>query len=275
MPNACNIASRGSRPRSSREWCAYFEANAHKAYSVPRDAELILSPEERAAVTASIQKFQLGESGTGKHILRIAERYATGSGDREYPLALRRFFEEEHRHARDLGRVLDCLGIPRIHTHWTDGVFRRLRHCAGLEAAISILLTPELIAKIYYAALHNGTAAPILRKLCRQILKDEAMHIRFQTERLAILRRGQARWRVHLSQFSQHVFFIGTCAAFWVTHRQAMRAGGFSWCRFLRRAGNEWRAAARMMDPARYGFHGRELDDSSVSREQSLAVYKV
>ena len=138
-----------------------------------------------------MQEFQLGESSEGRHLMTRAIRHAADTGDVDYIPALRLFIAEEHRHARDLGRVLDLAGIPRVGRTWPDTVFRWLRKGAGLELSIAVLVTAEIIAKVYYAALREATHAPVLRRLCDQILADEVQHVRFQAERVAILRRGQ------------------------------------------------------------------------------------
>src|SRR5690349_5606161 len=104
------------------------------------------------------------------------------------------FVEEEHRHAALLGQFLDRADIPRLTRQWSAGIFRKLRHLAGLELAICVLLTAELIAMIYYSALRRATRSVVLQRVCQQILRDEVMHLKFQSERLAILRRGRPHW---------------------------------------------------------------------------------
>lgn len=224
------------RVRTSREWCEYFADNGMRQLVIPWDAGVNFTPAERQAVAKSIQIFQLGETGEGRHIRREADRYALRSGDSDYPAALRLFIAEEHHHAALLGRVLDLAGIPRLARQWSNGVFRKLRHLAGLELAICVLLTAELIATIYYAALRGATRAVVLRRVCEQILRDEAMHVRFQSEHLARLRHRRSRWASRGAVTLHALFFAVTCAVFWISHRQVLSAGGFSLRRFARRA---------------------------------------
>lgn len=249
MPHSRPIVLYRRAARTSGEWIVYFQANAANLRSIPWDDGVVFTSAERATVARSIQTFQLGESGTGSHILREADRYAVRSGDGDYPAALRLFLAEEHRHARDLGRVLDLAGIPRLAREWSDGIFRSLRHVGGLEGAICILLSAELIAKIYYAALRQATGSRVLRVLCEQILKDEAEHIRFQCERLALLRLGRRVWAERFTRALQQGFFRGVCVAFWFSHWGVLRAGGYGWQRFWRRVRQEWAWASWMMQP--------------------------
>jgi hypothetical protein len=107
---------------------------------------------------------------------------------------------------------------------------------AGLELAICVLLTAELIATIYYAALRGATKSIVLKRVCEQILRDEAMHVQFQSERLAALRAGRRRSARLASVLAQTLFFTATCTVFWISHRRVLWAGGFSPRKFARRA---------------------------------------
>src|SRR5204863_9873627 len=137
--------------------------------------------------------------------------YAQRAGDPAYPHTLALFIAEEHRHASDLGRFLDTAGLGRAKRAWPDSVFRWLRHRAGLELSISVLVTAEIIAKVYYAALRDSTTSNVIARLCDQILSDEVQHVRFQCERLAILRARRSWLTVWFKGALQTHFFTGTC----------------------------------------------------------------
>jgi len=237
---------------TSEEWREYFHRNAANLLPIPWQAGVTLTEGERRAIAASVQEFQLGESSEGKHFQGLARQYGERTGDMEYVYALRLFIAEENRHARDLGRVMDLAGIERIGHTWPDAVFRWLRHRAGLELSIAVLVTAEIIAKVYYAALRRATRSEVLRRLCDQILRDEDFHVRFQCERLAILRARRSRFTVWAKGAVQRWFFAGTCRVVWWKHRHALRAGGFSYRSFRRAARREMLAAVRLMDPANY-----------------------
>ena len=64
-------------------------------------------------------------------------------------------------------------GIPRLSAHWLDGIFRRLRKLAGLEACAAVLVTAEVLAMAYYQALRDATRSQLLRSLCARILVEE------------------------------------------------------------------------------------------------------
>jgi hypothetical protein len=220
---------------------------------IPWEKGVFFTDETRAAIASSVQEFQLGESSEGKHLIACAKRHAERTGDGAYVEALGLFIAEENRHARDLGRVLDLAGIERVGHSWPDTVFRMLRRLAGLELSIVVLVTAEIIAKVYYAALREASGAPVLRRLCDQILRDEVRHVHFQTERVAILRRGRARWMIAICQGLHRFLMFGTCFIVWHKHGRAICAGGWTFQRFWRGVWAEMSDALIRMDPASYG----------------------
>jgi hypothetical protein len=91
-----------------------------------------------------------------------------------------------------------------------------------------VLLTAEVIARIYYDALLEATRNPALQAICRRILDDEAHHFQFQSERVAILRRERSRAAVAIALAAQRVLFTGSVALVWLRHGRVLRAGGYS-----------------------------------------------
>jgi rubrerythrin len=237
-------------PRTSLEWCAYYAANAVAA-NVPWTSTVRLTDDERRAIAASVQQFQLGESSEGRHLHAAARAYAARTGDQAYVSAIEAFIREEQRHARDLGRFLMAEGIPLTKQSWPDIVFRWLRRGADLEVMVSVLLTAEIIAQVYYAALHDATRSPVLRALCDRILADEAAHVRFQAERLRMVRAGRGSVAVMLAVASQRTLFGATALIVWTGHRAALERGGFSFRRYWRHCWDRFGDAAQMMRPLR------------------------
>ncbi len=233
---------------SSARWCGYFEANAKALLAIPWEQGVSLTDAERAAVADSVRNFQLGESSEGENLLRAARRYAERSGDERYPEAMGRFIAEEQRHAHDLGRFLTLAGIPLLARSWSDAIFRLLRRLAGLELFITVLVTAEMIGKIYYQALRRATRCPVLRRLCEQLLRDEIKHIRFHSERLAMLNQGRARWKSFLVRGWHRFLYTGTSLVVWWLHRRALRAGGYGFRRFWWEVWQEFRVFRTPID---------------------------
>lgn len=236
----------------SAAWVQYFRFNARSLARIPWELGVFVTDETRAAVAASIQEFQLGESSEARHLIDRGKRHAAEVGDADYVEALGLFIAEEHRHARELGQVLDLAGIGRVAHSWPDTVFRFMRRLAGLELSIVVLVTAEIIARVYYAALREATGASVLRRLCDQILGDEVRHVHFQTERIAVLRRGRSRVLSGVCQGLHRILMVGTCLVVWHKHGRCMRAGGYGFGRFWREIWVEMADALVRCDPANY-----------------------
>ena len=237
-------------PRSSQEWVGYFRRNAEARAAWPHSGALTLSPWERRAIESSIAEFQLGESSEGRHLKDLARRWALRAGDWDYAHAIDLFIAEENRHAGELGAFMDAEAIGRLGHSWADRIFRGLRKLAGLELAVRVLVTAEIIAQVYYQALRDATQSSKLREICGRILEDEDPHVQFQCERLAILRRGRAGRS--LVEASHWILLGGAALVVWVNHRRVLRAGRFGLVDYLREVAACGANAMRIADSARY-----------------------
>ncbi len=227
---------------TSLKWRRYFEENKRTLLEISWHLGGEMTGEETAAVARSLREFQAGESSEGRHLFHYAQQYADRTGDQDYVAAMRLFIAEEQRHGRDLGRFLALNGIPLVRTTPTDRVFRKLRNLlGGLEASIAVLITAEIIAQVYYAVLREATGSVILRRLCDQILSDEARHVQFQGEQLGKL-RAPRRWLARAGAMGlQRFLFAGTVLVVWLFHRRVIHRGGLSivgWWRGCWRAFN-------------------------------------
>jgi hypothetical protein len=191
----------------------------------------------------------LGESSEGRHLKAAARAYAARTGDLAYVRAIHAFIREEQRHARELGQFLAAEGIALRTRSWSDVVFRWLRRGASLEPSIAVLLTAEIIAQVYYDALRDATESPVLRALCDRILLEEAAHVRFQAERLAMLRAGRSQRYVQCALAGQRILFAAAVLVVWQGHRATLVRGGFSFLRFWARCWQCFDAAAEIMTP--------------------------
>jgi hypothetical protein len=240
-------------PTPSAWWRDHFKDNRTHFDHVPWD-KCSITPDEARAIARSIAEFQLGESSEGKHLIHEARRHADAASDADYALAMSYFIAEENSHALALGRFMDAAALPRKRRTFSDSVFRLLRKGMGLEVSISVLITAELIAQVYYQALRDATQSPALRAICEQILTDERMHIRFQSERLAILQRYRARTGLRLGELARRVLMAGTLPVVWLGHRRALRRGGFGPVAFCRACWACYRVSERLADPAGYDW---------------------
>jgi hypothetical protein len=254
--------------RSSQRWVEYFRRNEASLMVIPWERGIELSPEEKRAVASSVPEFQLGESSDGLRFIEMAELHALRGGDVEYVRALKLFIREEQRHGRELGKVLDLAGIPRINHSWSDAIFRWMRHRCGLGLSIAVLVTAEIIAKIYYIAVREATTSVPIRRLCDQILSDEVEHIHFQCERLAILRRNWPGVFIKLTHAWHWLFMAGTCVVVWRKHRLLLRRGGYGLFSFCRAVFAQLHVASGIMNPRNYSWPVTAKQDPLVNSPQ-------
>lgn len=109
-------------------WLDYFEARHGRELDVPTATPFEERP-GRKAVARSLARFELGESGDGERLRRLAAQ----TGDAAYSRAIELFVAEEEQHARWLGILRERFGGQRLTYHWSDSAFVVLRHLGGLR----------------------------------------------------------------------------------------------------------------------------------------------
>jgi len=249
VPTIAPVAP-GPRPRTSRDWVEHFVANRDALRPIPWEIGPELDGFEVVAVAESIRKFQLGEKGEGRNLMRYARAHADAIGDPDYVEVARMLLAEEHRHSRDLGRFMAIHGIPEMSRTWTDDVFRRLRTVFGtLAVSLAVLVTAEIIAKAYYPALHDATRSKVLRAFCSQTIADERAHVDMQTQQLEKLRAGRGALGRRITRLLHATLFAGTMLIVGVGHRRVFRASGWGVGGFLRTAWREFRRDLDRMQP--------------------------
>ncbi len=118
----------------------------------------------------------------------------------------------------------------------------RMRIAKSIAASLSVLITAELIALIYYRALREATGSRLLRAMCNKILDDEKAHVEYES---ALIRFAQERsgWRMRIWRSGQRMLFAATLRVVYREHRFVLRAGGHPWPRFRSACWREFRRA--------------------------------
>lgn len=209
-------------------WCRHFRAAAVAPSPLPWDDPTTLSLEESHCIQSSIQQFQLGEGARGSRLLKRGQEYANSAADPDFVRALELFVKEEQRHSAYLLRFMQREGIPVSSKHWVDTVFRRLRVLGGLELALRVLVSAEIIAIPYYRALGAATQSPLLQAICATILQDEATHLRFQASMLSRLSATRPLIADRIVSAIHRSFLFITCQVVWYEHRRVFRAAGYA-----------------------------------------------
>lgn len=177
---------------------------------------------------ASVQRFQVGESGDGARLIALAD----AAGDGEYARAVRLFVAEEQNHARLLAELLRAAGAGTVSSHWSDRIFVLCRRALGLRCELLVLSTAELVALRYYAAMAESSDA-LLRAVSTQILDDEVHHVRFQRERLRAGFAGTPRFLRSVAGRLWQAFASAVVVVVAVDHGKALRAVGTSRSAFI------------------------------------------
>ena len=263
------VAKRAAQPQDSAGWIEYFQWNRANLLPVPWDSSIHLTPEEKRDISASIAVFQLGESSEGNHLRRLAEQYAGASRDPLFGRAVALFIQEEQRHAADLGRFMAQEGIVRLECQWTDSVFRFLRRFWNLRACLSVLMVAELVAQIYYKALRNATASPVLRQICSQLLRDEVRHLSFQANALGKMQKTDGAFRKAFWRKSYALFFFSTLLTVWLGHRKVFLAGNIPFRKFWNDSRENFSRALRFAKKA-----GSRKKLASLATYQDSAVFQ-
>lgn len=227
-------------------WRTHFDAQAARPLP-PLDVPA-LTPRRRQALTRSLEKFQLGESGEGR-VAHEIDRVTLPGVDADYRLSLKRFVAEEGRHARLLGLMVEALGGALLPRSWTERVFVRARRMLGVRFKLLVLLAAEVIGITFYGllarALPEGRLAAALEQICR----DEEAHLRFHADFFLAQR---ARPLAHLLLRAAW-WVVGPLAALTVLldHRETLRAFGVPLSEAAgRMLGRVREASQRMSAPA-------------------------
>ena len=214
---------------TSGYWITHFKNNALQKrinWSVAPN----ISSDDVNVILRSLQAWQLGETSEGIHLIKATEKYAMAIGDPGYLEAIKLFIKEEQKHGNNLGRYIDEIGKPRLQKDWGDTMFRKVRYFnTNMELWTLAVITVESTAQVFYMALKDATSCGLLKEICADILIDEADHITFQMQRLAMIFENKnsfsRKWRKPVYK----LFFYLVSQLVWIAHGRLFKAGGFSY----------------------------------------------
>lgn len=211
-------------------WVSYFERNRENRRTIPWERGINVPEGVREPLIASLQVFQIGESGEGTHM----KRCAAASGDAEYAQAVHLFIAEEQAHSAWMARALELLGAPLLRRHWSDVGFILLRRLMGLTCEVMVLLTAEVIGRNYFRAVHRGIDDDVLRTMLAQMISDEEAHIAFQVDRLRKSFAAMPRFMTPALRLAWWTLYHGAFVVVLRGHGSLLRAVNVSPGQFLR-----------------------------------------
>ncbi len=215
---------------NANQWLHYFKTNSSKRNKIPWERGVNLPPRARRALGRSWQRFQVGESGDGRHIRKAASRV----GEPDYEEAIDLFVKEEQGHADLFACALKLMNIPLLRFHWSDFAFVTLRRMLGLRHELLVLLLPEMIAKRYFRALRDGLDDEVVKAICDQVCHDEEGHVAFHVETLRFMFGATPVWQKGILVAMWKLLYRISCLVVIWDHRGVLResgvqAGQFYW----------------------------------------------
>jgi hypothetical protein len=238
-------------------WLEIFSARAPGLVIHRPGKDDWLTDEECLRIGDSIATFQLGEQSEGRTLLRFAEQFAARRNLPALPAVTALFIKEEQHHAAQLKAFMLANGIALMDRSWTDSIFRVLRKLAGFEAAVTVLVTAEMIGFVYYRALARATNSRCLKTICRTMCADESLHLRYETQLLMTLRGDHGRMRRRMVEWMHRILLTVSACVVFHDHRRVLRHAGYDLRAFVR----DCRATYRMV--MRVGVYRPRLRDSA------------
>lgn len=226
--------------KTTNEWIAHFKHNALQQ-RVDWNLEPSITADEIKTILPSLQAWQLGETSDGSNLIAASTRYAYRAGDPDFVEAMQLFIKEEQKHGANLGRYLDETGQKRLKKNWGDSLFRWTRHFnTSMESWTLAVIVVESTAQIFYQSLKDATRCKLLRQICTDILIDEAHHITFQTERMAIIYQNRSAGGKSFRRWFYKCFFYAVSLLVWFAHRRVFRAGGNTFGKYMHKMRNKY-----------------------------------
>ncbi len=236
-------------------WLEIFTTRAPQLAILRPERDDWLSDEECHRIAGSLATFQLGEQSEGRTLLRFSEKFAARHGVPALPAVTALFIREEQHHAAQLREFMHANGIRLKKRSWTDSIFRVLRKLAGFEAAVTVLVTAEMIGFVYYRALARATGSRCLKAICRGMCADESLHLRYETQLLMTLRGTRGPLPRRLVERAHRILLTVSALIVYYDHRRVLRHVGYQPRGFVR----DCRAAYRMVMHSR-GYRPRARD---------------
>jgi hypothetical protein len=239
------------------KWIEHFIRNRANRIEPEWSAPMTLSPRHLAAVLPSIEQFQLGDGGGACRLIAFnAERFRGQSADIRRLVDL--WFGEEAEHARLLGCAVDRLGGHRIQSHWSFTAFCQVRRLLGVRFELQVLTLTELVSTAYYRVLQRHIDDAPVRAMCSLIMRDEAGHVAFHRDRLAVMSRcirgpGVAAWAL---QF--WLCGYGAASVLWSSHGRALGALGVTRAEYFHEVRREISRFVRLMLARRRRLYASE-----------------
>ncbi len=205
---------------SSLQWLAYFKENKSSYPTIVIPDTVKVSQSLREPLIHSLQRFQIGETGEGKHL----KKFATKMNDPVYEQCIDMFIKEEQHHARILAQMIASLDGTLLSWHWSDLIFIGLRRLLHLKTEIFVLLIAEVIGKCFYRTCSAQLEDALLSDAFSLIVLDELGHLEFHCGFLRSQFEKSPLFVRKFVLFCWSILFYCACFVFIADHKKALIA---------------------------------------------------
>lgn len=231
----------GIAPFDSNLWLRYFEENKKLRSAVRLPEQIQLAEALRLPLIKSLQRFQIGETGDGRHLRQFAKR----TKDPVYLQCIDLFVKEEQSHGQMLAEVIASIDGRLISWHWTDLAFIFLRRLFRLKTEVFILLIAEIIGKCFYRAVADKVGNQQLSNVFAFIVCDEIAHLRFHSEFLNLQMQNYPWALKCFIHYCWSMIFYTACFVFVLDHKETLTALEVPTAEFMASCSREFQRSAR------------------------------
>ena len=211
-------------------WRADFEVHADQHANVTTSGMWVLAPVVEKALGTALPIFQLGEIGTGRHLLDTA----VGVTSEDHLQALRFFIIECQEHARVLALICSELDIPMLEEHWTERLFRKTRYLRGFRTEMLAVVIGGMISAQVYKTIAVGVGDQTLSRIFAKLHEDELRHLDFHAATLPDhLNRFTPSRRRSVKMMWKAIAVVASIAVSW-EQRHMLRSCASSQAKFVR-----------------------------------------
>ncbi len=225
---------------TSASWLSYFHGNRRAAADLQVPDKIDLPAGLHESLVASLQRFQVGESGDGQFL----KKYAATANDPVYEQCIDLFVKEAQGHAGMLAQIIKSMDGSLLKDHWSASAFVTLRRMFGLKTEVFVLLIAEIIGKTFYKTLADRIDNKTLKDAFSLLVIDEIFHLEFhcsfmqgQTKEFSAL----ARKAVYYLWFA---LFYAASLVFILDHGRVFKAINVSRKAFLEDCTNTFKRTA-------------------------------
>ncbi len=205
---------------SSAHWLTYFNDNRQARVDITFPNQISIPLALREPLVRSLQRFQIGETGEGKHL----RKYASRMKDPVYEECIDLFIKEEQYHARVLAQMIQSFDGTLLSWHWSDLAFIGLRRMLALKTEVFILLIAEIIGKCFYKTCADKLDNRLLSDAFSLIVLDEIGHLEFHCSFLQEQMKSFPYAVRRAVNYAWSLLFVTACLVFIADHRQTLKA---------------------------------------------------